>query len=793
MLFREFRNLFVIDLQRPDDDPRGSSANEQAESTKWKVRRMGATSFYLGTGETTVHFGLGDPTTTPLNAVKIFWPKSNNTLIVLNVKRNTQLRVKSMEGFNRYESLHHVETIPQCPHLAITEVTQPVEGGTVGIDITKKHLNFFPSRHFNGSISFTYQIVDLASIDPNNQLENSGTIVLDVLYEEGSVDEAFESIYPPLNGVGNNEEVTNMGCPFMSLGRVAPSEYDQSPHAHLGAFDTPVTEGEDAGENARPSPREISNVLFAQTDNEVPSLLHLNDLHVHMGQMIVHDTDFSTPFANGDLDDMMGIKVPTGDFTFDENNEGGRHIRFRRSGVAESTGNGFNVNREQFNKVTSFLDLSQVYSPSMARLLSMRSLRGGKLVINPVTGLLPENKPLMQLANPLEKDLETQLLSGDNRANVHPALLALHTLFHLEHNKLADEVLEEIGVAANDEVVFQKARVKLMAKYQAIVYEEWLPALLGPNMKLSEYTGYDPTVTVQIKNEFATAAARFGHSQVNELQFCLEADGSECEYGHLLLRDSYFKPGSFNGYGISRLFKGMFGQPAQEIDTKIVNGLRNFLFGTNAAPLDLASINIQRGRDHGIADFNSVRAALGLARYSKFEEISPSNPALAEKMKLLYSDRIENVDLFVGGLAEDHLKEGNLGETFARIIKDQFEVLRDGDRFYYENVDLNFFSPGEISRIKKSGLCSILNRHAFIDGYGVEACGSANKPFLFIPENESWWNKWNADDLPIITAVVSTLFGTLFGLWALARSDKIVIAVKKSEGGGRTREEREER
>ena len=126
VLFREFRNLFVIDLQRPDDDPRGSSANEQAESTKWKVRRMGATSFYLGTGETTVHFGLGDPTTTPLNAVKIFWPKSNNTLIVLNVKRNTQLRVKSMEGFNRYESLHHVETIPQCPHLAIIAVTQPV-------------------------------------------------------------------------------------------------------------------------------------------------------------------------------------------------------------------------------------------------------------------------------------------------------------------------------------------------------------------------------------------------------------------------------------------------------------------------------------------------------------------------------------------------------------------------------------------------------------------------------------------------------------------------------------------
>ena len=51
-----------------------------------------------------------------------------------------------------------------------------------------------------------------------------------------------------------------------------------------------------------------------------------------MGQMIVHDTDFSTPFASGSLDDIMGIKVPTGDEVFDEDGVGGKEIRFRRSG-----------------------------------------------------------------------------------------------------------------------------------------------------------------------------------------------------------------------------------------------------------------------------------------------------------------------------------------------------------------------------------------------------------------------------------------------------------------------------
>lgn len=107
---------------------------------------------------------------------------------------------------------------------------------------------------------------------------------------------------------------------------------------------------------------------------------------------------------------------------------------------------------------------------------------------------------------------------------------------------------------------------------------------------------------------------RFGHSQVNTHIFRLDDTWNVYKHGHILLRESYFHPERVEHEGgIEPILRGMIYMPAQKIDTLMVDELRNALFPVGRGNgLDLAAMNIQRGRDHGLPDFNSVRKYLGL-------------------------------------------------------------------------------------------------------------------------------------------------------------------------------------
>jgi hypothetical protein len=133
----------------------------------------------------------------------------------------------------------------------------------------------------------------------------------------------------------------------------------------------------------------------------------------------------------------------------------------------------------------------------------------------------------------------------------------------------------------------------------------------------------------------------------------------------------------------------MLKQLAQKVDTKFTDSVRNFLFGTNTKGLDLAAIGIQRGRDHGLPDYNTVRRAIGLPKRASFDQIT-SDKELQKKFEIYHNT--DDIDLWVGGLAEDHVEGGCVGETFAHIIAEQFRILRDGDRFWYENPDTMLYN-----------------------------------------------------------------------------------------------------
>ena len=114
--------------------------------------------------------------------------------------------------------------------------------------------------------------------------------------------------------------------------------------------------------------------------------------------------------------------------------------------------------------------------------------------------------------------------------------------------------------------------------------------------------------------------------------------------------------------------------------------------------LDLVSLNLWRGRDHGLPGYNAYRQICGMSLATTFEELLPvMEKSVVDRLALVYHS-VDDIDLFVGGLVERHLPGSMLGPVFSCIIADQFSRLKEGDRFYYEHgSQINSFTPGKHS------------------------------------------------------------------------------------------------
>jgi hypothetical protein len=302
---------------------------------------------------------------------------------------------------------------------------------------------------------------------------------------------------------------------------------------------------------------------------------------------------------------------------------------------------------------------------------------------------------------------DTLFLAGDVRANENAALTAMHTLWVREHNYWADQIAAE-NPGLSDEEIFQRAKSIVTAELQAITYNEFVPALLGYGT-IDAYQGYDPNVNPGIANVFSTAAYRFDHSMLSSDLLRLNPDGTVADEGNLSLSEAFFAPHEITDNGIDSILFGAAAQRAQEIDNMVVDDVRNFLFGPpGAGGFDLASLNIQRGRDHGLADYNQTRVDFGLDPVENFTQIT-SNPELASELEALYGE-VNNIDVWVGGLAEDHLPGSSVGELFGTIIADQFERIRDGDVNWYQHV----LAGPQLAQVEGTTLADVIIRNTGI-------------------------------------------------------------------------------
>ena len=200
---------------------------------------------------------------------------------------------------------------------------------------------------------------------------------------------------------------------------------------------------------------------------------------------------------------------------------------------------------------------------------------------------------------------------------------------------------------------------------------------------------------------------------LNEQLLRLDASGAEIAGGHLSLRNSFFTAPTIltQEEDLDPILRGLAAQRHQRLDGKVITDIRNFLFGQpGAGGFDLASINIQRGRDLGLPSYNDMREVMGLARVTSFADITSDSAAQADLFNAYGS--VDEIDLWVGGLSEDAISTNGaqLGPLFDALIKRQFTALRDGDRFWYEN-DL---TPDELARIEDVTLASIIRANTNI-------------------------------------------------------------------------------
>lgn len=490
------------------------------------------------------------------------------------------------------------------------------------------------------------------------------------------------------DGSGNNLENSDLNRADTPLARWVQPAYDDLVESLAGSD--------------RPSARFISNTLSLQQDS-IPNPAGASDFLWQWGQFIDHDfvlTDGVDPA------EPANIAIPSGDAWFDPSATGTQSMAFNRSLYDHDSGTGSANPRAQINEITGWIDASQVYGSDEERARALRTNDGSGALRTSAGNLLPFNEDGLSNAGGPGANL---FLAGDVRANEQVGLTTMHTLFVREHNRLISELAQRQPELSGDQL-YQRARRIVAAQLQVITYKEFLPLLLG-EQAITDYQGYSANLDASIANLFSAAAFRLGHSMLSAEVLRLDAQGNAIDQGPLALRNAFFAPDELiNNQGIEPVLRGLASQVCQRIDAQVVDDVRNFLFGApGAGGFDLAALNIQRGRDHGLPDYNSARLALGLPVHASFAEVS-SSPTVQARLAAAYGT-VDNMDVWAAGLAEDPLPGSMLGELLHEIVLGQFLLLRDGDRYWYQRS----FTGKELAMLESTKLADIIRRNTSID------------------------------------------------------------------------------
>ena len=517
-----------------------------------------------------------------------------------------------------------------------------------------------------------------------------------------------------IDGTCNNLENPLFGAAGTAFRRLIPAQYEDGCSSLRGDL-----QNDDALRDVvkispfvppNPSARHISQTIIDNiTTDEIP----FTHILMQWGQFLDHDLDLG-PELEEECEDCLvteichPIQVADADPAFGINTPNkGKCLPFRRSLPVCPTAPPLSFEaREQVNDLTSFIDGSMVYGSNDIIGDAVREFKGGLLRVGEN---FPANQPSLPVDNqflvacPNRTDC---FLCGDVRCNEQFSLTVMHTIWVREHNRCARE-LSRINPHWEDERLFQECRRIVGALIQKITYLDYLPKVMGPknyDIFVGPYLGYNPEVDPGVPNAFATAAYRYGHSLVRPLFDRLGPNYRPLPIGPVNLVDMFFNPTQFNiSLGTDPITRGLVTVNSRRMDEFMNRVLTTQLFQTKSSVgMDLASLNIQRGRGHGLPPYpiwkNFCNKIFGIT--SEFE-----NDITKVRFLGLYGT-LDTLDLWIGGLAEERLEDSLLGATFNCIFGLNFAAVRDGDRFYYSRPGV--FTPQQLREIQQHTLSRVI-------------------------------------------------------------------------------------
>ncbi|XP_002935236.4 myeloperoxidase [Xenopus tropicalis] len=555
------------------------------------------------------------------------------------------------------------------------------------------------------------------------------------------------SRYRTFTGECNNRRFPNFGVSNRPYTRLLPAQYEDSRSLPRG-----WTENRRINGFMLPLARAVSNQILQFPEREQTLDNQRSLMFMQWGQWIDHDVDLApeTParssFLKGiDCDHSCAKELPCFPLRIPPNDPRIQNrsdcIPLFRSSPACVPGPVL----EQINVLTSYVDASQVYGSTNDLARMLRNNTAGQLGLMAVnTRFTDGGLPYLPFST-MKEDFcvltnETSglpcFLAGDARVSEQPGLTAFHTIFVREHNRIARE-LRRINPNWTGEIIFQEARKIVGAVEQKINYKDYLPLLLGSSMPrvLPRYTTYNDSVNPGASNVFSLVF-RMGHTMIQPFIFRL-VDGyrASSSLPPVPLHLTFFNTWRviLEG-GVDPLLRGLIANKAKlNTQTQIlVTQLTDHLFELfKRLGLDLGAINMQRGRDHGLPGYNAFRRLCGLSQPRNESELAAvlRNNQLAQKLISLYGTP-DNIDIWMGAVAEPLITNGRVGELLACLIGDQFRRTRDGDRFYYERASV--FTPAQLRSIERASLARIVCDNTRITEVPRDVFKANNYPANFV-------------------------------------------------------------